>query len=111
MFRLHRHTFRQQTISVLRKAARVRCSSTPVRLESPRKLSTGNGREFLGSGSFLSTVVRSEGVGRPAGSDCRRGFDPIDRSISVDSRAVFNSLIQQSKQSTQFPVEQAIAGH
>ena len=50
-------------ISVLRKAARVRCSSTPVRLESPRKLSAGNGREFLGSGSFLSTVVRLESTG------------------------------------------------
>lgn len=81
-------------ISVLRKAVRVRCSSTPVRLESPRKLSTGNGREFLGSGSFLTTVVRSEVAGRSAGIDCRRGFDPIDRAISVDSRAVFSSLIQ-----------------
>lgn len=82
-------------ISVLRKAARIRCSSTPVRLESPRKLSAGNGREFLGSGSFLSTVVRSEVAGRSAGIDWRRGFDPIDRSISVDSRAVFGSLIHQ----------------
>ena len=82
-------------ISVLRKAARVRCSSTPVRLESPRKLSTGNGREFLGSGSFLSTVVQAEVAGRSAGIECRRGFDPIDRSISVDSPAVFSSLIHQ----------------
>ena len=81
-------------ISVLRKAARVRCSSTPVRLESPRKLSAGNGRGFLGSGSFLSTVVRSEVAGRSAGIDWRRGFDPIDRSISVDSRTIFSSLIQ-----------------
>ena len=80
-------------ISVLRKAARVRCSSTPVRLESPRKLSAGNGREFLGSGSFLSTVVRSEVAGRSVGIDWRRGFDPIDRSISVDSRTIFSSLI------------------
>ena len=83
----------QAEISVLRKAARVRCSSTPVRLESPRKLGAGNGREFLGSGSFLSTVVRSEVAGRSAGIDWRRGFDPIDRSISVDSRTIFSSLI------------------
>lgn len=53
-------------ISVLRKAARVLCSSTPV---------------------------QAEVAGRSAGIDCRRGFDPIDRSISVDSRAVFSSLI------------------
>ena len=84
-------------ISVLRKAARVQCSSTPVRLESPRKLSAGNGREFLGSGSFLSTVVRSEVAGRSAGIDWRRGFDPIDRSISVDSRTIFSSLIQADR--------------
>ena len=83
-------------ISVLRKAARVRCSSTPVRLESHRKLSAGNGREFLGSGSFLSTVVRSEVAGRSAGIGWRRGFDPIDRSISVDSRTIFSSLIHYS---------------
>ena len=83
-------------ISVLRKAARVGCSSTPVRLESHRKLSAGKGREFLGSGSFLSTVVRSEVAGRSAGIDWRRGFDPIDRSISVDSRTIFSSLIHYS---------------
>lgn len=52
---------------------------------------------MLGSGSFLSTVVRSEVAGRSAGIDCRRGFAPIDRSISVDSRAVFCSLIHAGK--------------
>ena len=90
-------------ISVLRKAARVRCSSTPVRLEAPRKLSAGNGREFLGSGSFLSTVVRSEVAGRSAGIDWRRGFDPIDRSISVDSRTIFSSLIHQGFFCAKYP--------
>ena len=43
----------------------------------------------------MSTVVRSEVAGRSAGIDWRRGFDPIDRSISVDSRTIFSSLIQQ----------------
>lgn len=42
----------------------------------------------------MSTVVQAEVAGRSAGIDCRRGFDPIDCSISVDSRAVFGSLIQ-----------------
>ena len=41
----------------------------------------------------MSTVVRSEVAGRSAGIDWRRGFDPIDRSISVDSRTIFSSLI------------------
>ena len=50
----------------------------------------------MGSGSFLSTVVRSEVASRSAGIDWRRGFDPIDRSIFVDSRAVFSSLIHTS---------------
>lgn len=49
---------------------------------------------MLGSGSFLSTAVRSEVACRSAGIDWRRGFDPIDRSISVDSRTIFSSLIQ-----------------
>lgn len=43
----------------------------------------------------MSTVVRSEVAGRSAGIDWRRGFDPIDRSISVDSRTIFSSLIQR----------------
>ncbi len=30
---------------------------------------------------------------RSAGIDWRSGFDPIDRSISVDSRTIFSSLI------------------
>ena len=45
----------------------------------------------------MSTVVRSEVAGRSAGIDWRRGFDPIDRSISVDSRTIFSSLIQSLK--------------
>lgn len=45
----------------------------------------------------MSTVVRSEVASRSAGIDCRRGFDPIDRSIFVDSRAVFSSLIQNQE--------------
>ena len=49
---------------------------------------------MLGNGSFLSTAVRSEVACRSAGIDWRRGFDPIDRSISVDSRTIFSSLIQ-----------------
>lgn len=45
----------------------------------------------------MSTVVQTVVAGRSAGIDCRRGFDPIDRSISVDSRAVFSSLIHLNK--------------
>lgn len=54
----------------------------------------GKWKRIFGGGSFLSTVVRSEVAGRSAGIDWRRGFAPIDRSISVDSRTIFSSLIQ-----------------
>lgn len=92
-----RQSFDLKSPSVRLKASSGLSREMTVRLESPRKLSAGNGREFLGSGSFLSTVVRSEVAGRSAGIDWRRGFDPIDRSISVDSRTIFSSLIQADR--------------
>ena len=53
----------------------------------------GKWKRIFGERFVLSTVVRSEVASRSVGIDCRRGFDPIDRSIFVDSRAVFSSLI------------------